>query len=161
MARSNATAYNRFRMNAPISQDTRSGAGHEEQDVDKTSCFHCNLPVTDPARYGVMVDGKWRPVCCPGCEAVANAILGYGLQGYYEHRTDPAPTAQTEGESRDLGIYDDPEVQRGFVHAAPNGECDAALMIEGVRCTACVWLNQSVLERLPGVSRIGINARAK
>ena len=105
-----------------------------------------------------MVDGDWRPVCCPGCEAVAAAILGYGLQGYYEHRTSPALTAEPGRENEDLRIYDDPEVQRGFVHTAASGECDAALMLEGVRCTACVWLNQSVLGRLPGVLGVGINA---
>ena len=122
------------------------------------ACFHCALPVSDPGRYRVKVDGSWRPVCCPGCEAVASAILGYGLQGYYEHRTSPAPTAEAGAEGEDFHIYDDPEVQRGFVHTAANGECDAALMLEGVRCTACVWLNQRVLERLPGVRGVGINA---
>jgi P-type Cu2+ transporter len=128
------------------------------QDAGGAPCFHCALPVPDPDRYRVKVDGKWRPVCCPGCEAVAAAILGYGLQGYYEQRTSAAPTAEAGGESEDFGIYDDPEVQRGFVHAGAGGECDAALMLEGMRCTACVWLNESVLERLPGVLGIGINA---
>ena len=122
------------------------------------ACFHCALPVSDPGRYRVKVDGSWRSVCCPGCEAVASAILGYGLQGYYEHRTSPARTADANGEAEDFRIYDDPEVQRGFVHTAAGGECDAALMLEGVRCTACVWLNQSVLGRLPGVLGVGINA---
>ncbi|MEK7436628.1 MAG: heavy metal translocating P-type ATPase [Pseudomonadota bacterium] len=128
------------------------------QDAGAALCFHCALPVTDPGRYRVKVDGHWRPVCCPGCEAVAAAILGYGLQGYYEHRTSPAPTAGTGGENEDFRVYDDPEVQRGFVHTESSGECEAALMIEGIRCTACVWLNQSVLGRLPGVLGVGINA---
>ena len=128
------------------------------QDAGETQCFHCALPVPDPDRYRVKVDGKWQPVCCPGCEAVAAAILGYGLQGYYEHRTSPAPTAEAGGELEDFRIYDDPEVQRGFVHTDANGECDAALMLEGIRCTACVWLNESVLGRLPGVLGVGINA---
>ena len=127
------------------------------QDAGAKSCFHCALPVTDPDRYRVKVDGHWQPVCCPGCEAVAAAILGYGLQGYYEQRTSPAATAEA-GETEDFRIYDDPEVQRGFVHTAATGECDAALMLEGIRCTACVWLNQSVLGRLPGVLGVGINA---
>jgi P-type Cu2+ transporter len=128
------------------------------QDAGETPCFHCALPVSDPGRYRVKVDGNWRPVCCPGCEAVAAAILGYGLQGYYEHRTSPAPTVEAGSENEDFRIYDDPEVQRGFVHAGAGGECDAALMLEGIRCTACVWLNESVLGRLPGVLGIGINA---
>jgi Cu2+-exporting ATPase len=87
---------------------------------------------------------------------VASAILGYGLQAYYEHRTGPAPTAGAGQE--DFRIYDDPEVQRGFVHTTAGGACDAALMLEGVRCTACVWLNESVLGRMPGVLGVGINA---
>ena len=128
------------------------------QDTRATPCFHCALPVPDPGRYRVKVDGTWQPVCCPGCEAVAAAILGYGLQGYYQHRTSPAPTAEAGGENEDFRIYDDLEVQRGFVHASAGGECDAALMLEGIRCTACVWLNESVLGRLPGVLGIGINA---
>lgn len=128
------------------------------QGAATTACFHCALPVPEPGRYRVKVDGKWQPVCCPGCEAVASAILGYGLQGYYEQRTGPAPTAESLGGDEDLRIYDDPEVQRGFVHTDSGGACDAALMIEGVRCTACVWLNQRVLGGLPGVLGVGINA---
>lgn len=124
---------------------------------DNTPCFHCALPVSEPERYRVKVEGEWRAVCCPGCEAVASAILGYGLHGYYEYRTEPASTAEA-GAGEDFSIYDDPEVLRGFVHEEANGECDAALMLEGIRCTACVWLNESVLGRLPGVTGIGINA---
>ncbi len=130
----------------------------ESRDTGPIACFHCALPVSDPGRYRVKVDGEWRSVCCPGCEAVASVILGYGLQGYYEHRTSPASTAEAGDDSENFDIYDDPEVQRGFVHTAASGECDAALMLEGVRCTACVWLNQSVIERLPGVRNVGINA---
>jgi len=128
------------------------------QDAGETACFHCGLPVIDPSRYRVKVDGNWHPVCCAGCEAVATAILGYGLQGYYEHRTSLAPTAGAGGAIEDFRIYDEPEVQRGFVHASASGECDAALMLEGLHCTACVWLNESVLGRMPGVLGIGINA---
>ena len=130
----------------------------EAQKNGTTACFHCALPVTDPGRYRVNVDGRWLPVCCPGCEAVATAILGYGLQGYYQQRTSPAPTAGADKDDEDFSIYDDPEVQRGFVHTGTGGDCDAALMIEGIRCTACVWLNQSVLTRLPGILSVGINA---
>ncbi|MBE0614240.1 MAG: heavy metal translocating P-type ATPase [Burkholderiales bacterium] len=128
------------------------------QDPGAPPCFHCALPVADPNRYRVKVDGNWQAVCCPGCQAVAEAILGYGMLGYYEHRTSPAPTAVADGENEDFRIYDDPEVQRGFVHTEAGGSCDAALMIEGIRCTACVWLNQNVLGHLPGVLGVGINA---
>ena len=160
MANFEAATYNLLGMTPTRSQTTATHSNQEalpETSPDATPCFHCALPVLEPERYRVKVDGEWRPVCCPGCEAVASAILGYGLHGYYEHRTGPATTAET-GDGEDFSIYDDPEVQRGFVHGEANGECDAALMLEGIRCTACVWLNESVLGRLPGVTGIGINA---
>jgi Cu2+-exporting ATPase len=128
------------------------------QNARATPCFHCSLPVLDPDRYRVKVDDEWQPVCCRGCEAVAAAILGYGLQGYYAQRTSPAPTAEGGGEDEDFRIYDDPEVQRGFVHVGAGGACEAALMLEGLRCTACAWLNESMLGRLPGVLGIVVNA---
>ena len=128
------------------------------QDEGEVACFHCGLPVLGPGPYRVKVDGSWRPVCCPGCEAVASAILSSGLQGYYQHRTAPAATAEAGENIEDFRIYDDAEVQRGFVHTNDTGECAAALMIEGVRCTACVWLNESVLGQLPGVLGVGVNA---
>jgi len=157
------TAYNPLRMIplrslASPSEPSPGAISSAAQGAGETRCFHCALPVDDPRRYGVRVDGKWRPVCCPGCEAVASAILGHGLQGYYEHRAGPAATAEASGEIEELRIYDDPEVQRGFVHADAGGVCNAALILEGIRCTACVWLNESALGRMPGVLGIGINA---
>ncbi len=162
MARPHPAAYNRIHMTSSRRQAAATDAAQSAlpqaaRKAEPVACFHCALPVTKPGRYRVKVGGKWQAVCCPGCEAVASVILGYGLQGYYEHRTSPAPTA-TGGENEDLRIYDDPEVQRGFVHTAASGECEAALMLEGVRCTACVWLNQNALGRLPGVLDVGINA---
>jgi len=163
IARFDTTTYNRKSMTLSSREASAIGLAPapthgDARDAGGTPCFHCALPVTDPGRYRVKVDGRWQPVCCPGCEAVAAAILGYGLQGYYEQRTSPAVTAGIGGENEDFRIYDDPEVQRGFVHTAATGECDAALMLEGIRCTACVWLNQSMLGRLPGVLGVGINA---
>ena len=51
------------------------------------SCYHCGLPVPRGASYDVEIDGVSRPMCCPGCRAVAQAIVDGGLQDYYRHRT--------------------------------------------------------------------------
>ena len=154
----NPHAMNPLRSPTPVVRAAAESFAAAAPDTVETRCFHCALPVTEPKRYRVKVAGEWQPVCCPGCEAVASAILGYGLQGYYEQRTAAAATAESGGEKEDFRIYDDPEVQRGFVHAEDSGECSAALMLEGMRCTACVWLNESVIGRMPGVLGIGINA---
>src|SRR3972149_1497885 len=102
IARFDTTTYNRKSMTLSSREASAIGLAPapthgDARDAGGTPCFHCALPVTDPGRYRVKVDGRWQPVCCPGCEAVAAAILGYGLQGYYEQRTSPALTAGIGG----------------------------------------------------------------
>ena len=120
------------------------------------ACFHCGLPVEAGTRFGVRVDGRWRAVCCPGCEAVAGTILGQGLEDYYRLR-DTVPGRQAEQAiSADLALYDDPDIQRAFVHEG-QGWREATLMLEGIRCPACVWLNEKAIEAVPGVMKVDAN----
>jgi Cu2+-exporting ATPase len=99
-----------------------------------------------------------RSFCCTGCEAAAAAIAGAGLDAYYELRDAaagaPPPDARGAG---DYCAYDDPAFQASFVAVGPDGSREAALLLEGVRCSACVWLNEQVIQRLPGVAAVSIN----
>ncbi|HXZ97426.1 MAG TPA: heavy metal translocating P-type ATPase metal-binding domain-containing protein, partial [Burkholderiales bacterium] len=52
-----------------------------------TACFHCGLPVPAGKPYRVSIRGEEHDVCCPGCQAVANAIVQAGLADYYRYRT--------------------------------------------------------------------------
>jgi P-type Cu2+ transporter len=125
------------------------------------SCYHCGLPVDGAVRYRVRIDGAARPMCCAGCAAVAEAISGGGLDAFYRHR-DALPEAAPEADAgRDLSVYDLPEVQADFVRTVEHPDCadarEALLIIEGIRCAACVWLNEQHVGRLPGVLSLDIN----
>lgn len=121
-------------------------------------CFHCGLPL-DASVYPVMVDNGMRDTCCRGCQAVVQTIIDNGLGAYYRNRTALSPTARNAGVPAELSAYDQPEVQRGFVRDVPAGahEKEAALLIDGVTCAACVWLIEQRLARLPGVSAVSLN----
>ncbi|MDP3287347.1 MAG: heavy metal translocating P-type ATPase metal-binding domain-containing protein, partial [Methyloversatilis sp.] len=124
-------------------------------------CYHCGLPVDGALRYRVRIDGQDRPMCCAGCAAVAEAISSGGLEQFYRHR-DALPEAAPEaGGGRDLSVYDLPEVQTDFVRTVEHAQCadarEALLIIEGIRCAACVWLNEQHVGRLPGVLTLDIN----
>jgi Cu2+-exporting ATPase len=106
------------------------------------------------ARYRVNVGGRWEPVCCAGCEAVASAILGRGLGDYYRLRDAPAGAPQPD--SGDLELWDDPAVQAAFVRRQ-GASCEALLLIEGMRCPACAWLNERAIAARPGVHAISVN----
>jgi Cu2+-exporting ATPase len=124
-----------------------------------TACFHCGLAVPEGRSYTVVVEGVARPLCCPGCEAVARAIVAAGLQSYYRHRSAlPASPRETLPEFlRELELYDSAKVQQGFVRTAGEHVREACLILEGIRCAACVWLNEQQLARLPGVLAVSVD----
>ncbi len=98
-------------------------------------------------------------MCCAGCEAVAQAIVSSGLDEYYKHR-DAMPESQREAlpdSLKDLGLFDHPDFQKTFVRPTSEFEREAALILEGITCAACVWLNESHLARQPGVTGVEIN----
>lgn len=124
-----------------------------------TGCFHCGLPVPPGSHYYVSIDGTDQPMCCPGCQAVAGAIVNAGLTDFYRHRTGVSPTA---GEAvpdvlRDMELFDRPELQGSFVTVDDRNIREASLILEGIVCAACVWLNERHVGALPGVISFHVN----
>ncbi len=132
----------------------------------ETACYHCGLPVPPGTNFQIEIEGHLQQMCCAGCQAVAQAIVANGLTEYYRHR-DALPENPRESlpaALQEAGLFDLPEIQRDFVRPVrgPEGqvsphEREAALMLEGITCAACVWLNEAHLARQPGVSAVEIN----
>lgn len=120
-------------------------------------CFHCGAPTPAGAPAPVVIDGAPRPMCCAGCAAVAQAIVDNGLADYYRLRTNfPAPGDTVPAALCDAARYDDPALQARFV-TGDAARRELTLMLEGVRCAACVWLNERHVARLPGVISFQLN----
>ena len=95
-------------------------------------------------------------MCCAGCQAVAETIAGSGLAAYYRSRTATAAQQAAQSSRDELALYDLPEVQRDFVRQAGEAR-EATLLLEGITCAACIWLNEQHLARMPGVLSAQIN----
>lgn len=123
------------------------------------TCFHCGLPVLKPDLFGLKIDGEYRQMCCKGCEAVAKAIVNSGMEDYYKHRTENAESAANELPDfiQQLKSYDLPEIQESFVQHKEGAVREATLILEGINCAACVWLNEQYVSALQGVLSISIN----
>ncbi|MBT8768405.1 heavy metal translocating P-type ATPase [Metapseudomonas boanensis] len=122
------------------------------------SCYHCGLPVPAGSRFEARVLGETRAMCCPGCQAVAEAIVAGGLESYYHHRSDraPNPEALPRELPDELALYDRAEVQQPFVQH--QGELsETCLLIEGISCAACGWLIEKHLRALPAVAEASLN----
>jgi Cu2+-exporting ATPase len=94
-------------------------------------------------------------MCCEGCKAAAEFIRDAGLADYYRFRDSPAPRPEVAADDA-WATYDRPEVQLRLVARNADG-ASANLLLEGLRCSACGWLIERRLERLPGVTSISVN----
>lgn len=123
------------------------------------ACYHCGQPVLEPGRFVALIEGAQRQFCCAGCQAVAETILGAGLAAFYRTRSESAaqPAGVEAATPAELAVYDNPDVQAGFVERRPEGSLEATLLLEGITCAACVWLNEQHLARQPGVLRADLN----
>lgn len=122
-------------------------------------CYHCGLPIPDDVELSVLIKGEARAVCCYGCQAVAQSIVDNGLADYYSSR-DALPESPREAMPAvldQLAMYDHAEFQKSFVKALGETEREASLLLEGITCAACIWLNEQHVGRLPGVAAIDIN----
>ena len=129
-----------------------------------TGCFHCGQPVPSDAGWRVTIDGRARAMCCPGCAAVAQTIVDIGQTSYYRERDGFAATpggagAGTAGAKGTAALVpaalalpdDDPAI-------VSDGDArETTLLVEGIRCAACVWLIEHRLRQVDGVQQANLN----
>lgn len=123
-----------------------------------TPCYHCALPVPAGSRFTAVVLGETRELCCPGCQAVAEAIVAGGLESYYSHRSEASANPETLPVQLvdELALYDRPDVQAPFVRH--EGELSqTTLLMEGISCAACGWLIEKHLRSLPAIAEARLN----
>ncbi|GAA5315591.1 MAG: heavy metal translocating P-type ATPase [Candidatus Pelagadaptatus aseana] len=121
-----------------------------------SDCYHCGLSVPPHSHYSFAIDGEERSFCCPGCQAVASAIVDGGLGQFYNFRTESS--ARPDEADVSFVAFDAPDVQREFALEVAPGVMQASLLLEGISCAACVWLIEKFLSSLEGVVQVKVNA---
>ena len=127
--------------------------------MPQSSCYHCGQPIPDDVDLSVEIGGTGRAMCCHGCRAVAQSIVDNGLEDYYRSR-DALPASQREAVPailEQLALYDHAEFQKSFVRQLGETEREASLLLEGITCAACIWLNEKHIGSLAGVTAVDIN----
>lgn len=121
-------------------------------------CFHCGLPVTDSDPETLLIGSTHEAFCCHGCKAVCEFIINSGNADYYKHRDATARTFNDTELPRlidKLKLYDNEEIQREFIRSGKNQSWkEAWLILDEIRCAACIWLNERTLRMLDGVLEV-------
>lgn len=124
----------------------------------QSECFHCLESIPLGFIQTVEYDNQAQPVCCIGCQAVAESIISSGMTDYYKFRTTAAGKVQELIPEQLLMFksYDDDDIQEDFIHHS--GELSEVLLsVEGISCAACAWLIEKQLLSLGHITRVDVN----
>ena len=128
----------------------------EEMDT----CFHCGLPVPENQNFKVFLNGRDQPMCCAGCQAVAQTIVENDLIDYYQYRDQTAikkPQDLIPEIITNNTIYDRDSIRSKYVQSSSDGIDQITLMLEGLTCAACAWLIEKKLQKESGIISIEVN----
>ncbi|MBG9991640.1 heavy metal translocating P-type ATPase [Pseudoalteromonas sp. NZS37] len=122
------------------------------------SCFHCLESVPNGFSANVIIDDIAQPMCCIGCQAVAQNIVDQGMTDYYKYRTVRAGKVEqlVPEQLAFIKSYDNEDIQDEFI-ATNDDISEVLLSVEGITCAACAWLIEKQLLNLTSVKRVDVN----
>ena len=132
--------------------------------MSKVRCTHCHLDFDesvmiiekDDSLEMTSSETTTRYFCCTGCQGVYHLLSDSGLDGFYDKVGDKKLSAPSHT-FEDSSSFDTPSFYEQFVKQNDDGFEEISLVIEGIHCSACVWLNEKVLNKLEGVVEVNIN----
>lgn len=121
--------------------------------MSKVTCTHCSLTYDE----SMMIKEDDCLFCCKGCQGVYHLLRDEGLDSFYDKKG--STTLQTPNITTTTDEYKkfDSELFKKQYIKEKDGLYEINLVIEGIHCSACVWLNEKVLHREDGVIEASIN----
>ncbi|MBU1642703.1 heavy metal translocating P-type ATPase metal-binding domain-containing protein, partial [bacterium] len=120
--------------------------------MSNVACSHCHLQFDE----SVMIKDGEHFFCCKGCQGIFHLLQDEGLDSFYKklgNETLSPPTQQFQ----DSTNFDSPAFNDRYVSVDNEGFNEVSLIIEGIHCAACVWLNEKALHKMEGVVDAHIN----
>ncbi len=125
------------------------------------NCSHCNLEFDRSVVIKEQENGRELYFCCKGCQGVYHLLQDEGLDSFYEKLGEKtlAPASEREEINSGLERFDMEGFAKRYIKKTEEGFSEVNLIIEGIHCSACVWLNEKVLYKLSGVVEATINTQ--
>jgi len=97
--------------------------------------------------------------CCKGCQGVYHLLNTEGLGTFYDKLGDTKlqPASQSNVSTDDLEKFDLGGFKNKYIKTHDDDLHEINLIIEGIHCSACVWLNEKVLHKVDGILEATIN----
>ena len=118
-------------------------------------CTHCHLEFDEKVMIKEPDDPELN-FCCNGCQGVYHLLKDDGLDSFYDKLGNNTISPPIESHN-DLNRFDLETFEKRYVKTTIDGFKKVDLIIEGIHCAACVWLNEKILYKTDGVIEANIN----
>ena len=124
--------------------------------MKKKRCDHCHLEYE--TSFLIEDNSMQSPhyFCCKGCQGVFHLLRSEGLDTFYDRVGEVTLTPPKESFD-DIARFDLEGFIAKYVKENKEGLSEISLIIEGIHCSACVWLNEKVLSKKEGIVEVSIN----
>ena len=119
---------------------------------DKIACSHCHLEFNKT----VMIQEGTDYFCCNGCQGIFHLLNDEGLESFYA-KTATTKLSPPSTQYEDSSNFNAPAFYDKFVKTNSEGFEEVSLIIEGIHCSACIWLNEKALYKMQGIVEASIN----
>ena len=116
-------------------------------------CDHCHLSFEND----IMIKEKNLNFCCKGCQGVYHLLKDDGLDSFYDKLGNKSIAPPLQITNDDLEKFDTENFAKNYIKVDEDGFYHVDLIIEGIHCAACVWLNEKILFDTDGVIEANIN----
>ncbi len=120
--------------------------------MSKVKCDHCHLEFDE----SVMIKENDLNFCCKGCQGVYHLLKDDGLDSFYDKLGNKTISPPLEIDD-DVDRFDSKSFEEMFISTTDDGFKQIDLIIEGIHCAACVWLNERILYDTEGIVSADIN----
>ena len=118
-------------------------------------CSHCHLEFDE----SVMIkepDQTDLNFCCNGCQGVFHLLKDDGLDSFYD-KLGNNKLSKPLARGNDSSNFDLDSFVSRYIKKTDEGFNRVDLIIEGIHCAACIWLNEKVLNETAGIVDVNIN----
>ena len=116
-------------------------------------CNHCHLSFDEK----IMIKENDLNFCCGGCQNVYHILKSENLDSFYEKLGNKTLSAPLHVSNDDLVKFDSENFLKNYTTITKDGFTQIDLILEGIHCAACVWLNEKILYDTKGIIEANIN----
>ena len=121
--------------------------------MTKVKCNHCHLSFSDE----IMIKENELNFCCKGCQGVFHLLSDDGLDSFYDKLGNKTIAPPLNIQNDDLLDFDTDTFAKNYVSKTKEDFSQVDLIIEGIHCAACIWLNEKILYDTKGIIEANIN----